>query len=400
MRVLQINTVDAYGSTGKIARGIYDECVAAGIECKIAHRYHELEKIPPDSVAISSYFDCHAHNRLARITHLTGCFSRLKTAKFLRRVDDYAPDVIHLHNLHGNFIHLPSLFRYIKKRNIRLVWTLHDCWSFTGGCAHYTMAGCDRWKRGCGHCPQMGFPDISHRMWDCKKEWFTGVADATLVTPSWWLAEQVGNSFLSDYPIKVIHNGIDLSTFTPTESNWRERHGLKDEKLILGVSFGWNDKKGLDVFKALATRLDASYRIVLVGTGDAVDATLPDNIISIHRTKDQRELAEIYSAADLFVNPTREEVLGLVNIEALACGTPVLTFRTGGSPEIPDETCGSVVAVDDIDAMEREILRICDHRPYTREACRARAERFDKVKKFKEYISLYLQDAPQTGNTI
>ena len=220
--------------------------------------------------------------------------------------------------------------------------------------------------------------------------------DLTVVTPSRWLADVVGESFLRDCPVRVIHNGIDLSVFRPTESDFREKHGLTGKRILLGVAFGWDERKGLDVFIELARRLSDSYRIVLVGTDDRVDRMLPDSILSIHRTQDQRELAEIYSVADLFVNPTREENYPTVNMESLACGTPILTFRTGGSPEILDETCGAVVERGDVDALEAEIVRICDTEPYSAEACLTRAAGFDLHERFREYVHLYVQSLSAT----
>ena len=212
----------------------------------------------------------------------------------------------------------------------------------------------------------------------------------TIVTPSQWLADLVKKSFLKDYPVKVINNGIDLSVFKPTESDFRQKHGIGDKYMLLGVADSWGARKGLDVFIELSNRLDAAkYQIVLVGTNEVVDKQLPDNIISVHRTQDQKELAGIYSAANLFVNPTREENYPTVNMESIACGTPVLTFRTGGSPEIPDETCGAVVDCDDIDALESEIIRITKEKPFSQEACLKRAEAFDKDKLFREYVDLY-----------
>jgi glycosyltransferase involved in cell wall biosynthesis len=208
------------------------------------------------------------------------------------------------------------------------------------------------------------------------------------VTPSQWLADLVKESFLKEYPVKVIHNGIDLEVFKPTGSNFRERHGLVGKKVLLGVAFGWGVRKGLDVFVELARRLPEEYQIVLVGTDDNVDKQLPENIISIHRTQNQRELAEIYTAADLFVNPTREENYPTLNMESLACGTPVLTFRTGGSPESVNEDCGMVIPCDDVDAMEAAILRLERH-PLNPEACVCQAQDFDKMKRFAQYCSLY-----------
>lgn len=211
----------------------------------------------------------------------------------------------------------------------------------------------------------------------------------TIVTPSRWLENLVKQSFLKGSPVSVIHNGINLAVFQPVSGNFREKNGLGNKRIVLGVAFGWDARKGLDVFIELSRRLPASYQIVLVGTDTNVDKLLPENILSIHRTQNQQELAEIYTAADVFVNPTREENYPTVNMEALACGTPVLTFQTGGSPEMLDESCGAVVACDDVDALEKEILRICTYKPYTEDACLEKAREFDQSERFKEYLKLY-----------
>ena len=254
------------------------------------------------------------------------------------------------------------------------------------------MMKCGRWKVQCEKCIQRReyswFFDRSRELFERKKRLFSGL-DMTIVTPSQWLAGLVKESFLKDCPVKVIHNGIDLGVFRPGEGDFRQRYALEGKKLLLGVSFDWGVRKGLDVFCELARRLPEDYRIILVGTNDRTDRLLPENILSIHRTQDQRELAQIYSAADLFLNPTREENYPTVNMESLACGTPVLTFRTGGSPEIIDGTCGAVVDCDDVDSMEKEIIRICTERPYTREACLRRARSFEQKERFKEYLILY-----------
>lgn len=356
-----------------------------------------------DNSSISETNQLFIGNRLFRNLHLMlaqssgfeGLFSALSTAVFLKKVDKFHLDLIHLHNLHGWYINLPMLFNYIKKHNLPVVWTLHDCWSFTGHCPHFDMIGCEKWKTGCHDCPQYmeypkSFVDNSKYMYKLKKKWFTGIENMTIVTPSNWLAELVKESFLKEYPVKVIHNGIDLSIFQPTPSNFREKYAVGDKYIVLGVAFGWGKRKGLDVFVDLAQRLDSEkYQIVLVGTDDAVDKQLPDNIVSIHRTQNQTELAEIYTAADVFANPTREDNYPTVNMESIACGTPVITFKTGGSPEMLDATCGSVVPKDDIDAMEKEIVRICETKPYSIEACLERAKSFDKDEKFQEYVELY-----------
>ena len=332
---------------------------------------------------------------LGILTGFEGCFSLFSTIKALKKIQSFKPDIIHLHNLHGTYINLPLLMRYIKKHKIRVVWTLHDCWAFTGHCPHFAYENCGKWKTGCSHCPRYRlYPkslfDNSKFMWKLKKRWFTSIENLTIVTPSKWLADLVRDSYLKEYPVKVIHNGIDLDVFNPTKSDFRRQYGISDnQKIVLGVAFGWGVKKGMDVLMELSKHLGKDFRIVMVGTNDAIDEQLGNTIISIHRTQDQKELSAIYSAADVFVNPTREEVLGLTNIEANACGTPVITFRSGGSPECIDETSGSVVDCDDVDAMKREILRICKEMPYSQTDCINRAKKFNVAHMFKDYISLF-----------
>lgn len=213
--------------------------------------------------------------------------------------------------------------------------------------------------------------------------------DVKIITPSQWLAKQVRQSFLKDTPVYVINNGIDLSVFKPLESSFRLKHNCENKFILLGVAFGWDKKKGLDVFLELAKRLDENYQIVLVGTNERIDRQLPQNIIAIHRTQNQTELAQIYSAADLLINATREDTYPTVNMESIACGTPVLTFDTGGSGEILDNTCGSIVPKNDIDSMYQEILRISKDRPYSRENCLKKAKQFGQEEKFQQYIALY-----------
>ena len=363
-------------------------------------RFSRIEKrANPQEIKNHQYFgswteNC-IHYYLGSILGANGCFSFQGTKELLRYLDEFQPDIIHLHNLHEFCINLPMLFGYIKKNNIRVVWTLHDCWAFTGHCPYFGLVGCEKWKTECNHCPQPRvypkmYLDTSKWMFHKKEKWFCGISNMTIVTPSQWLADLVAQSFLKKYPTKVINNGIDLSVFQPTQSNFREKYHIANDKfLLLGVAFDWGIRKGMDVFITLAKRLDQRYQIVLVGTNEMIDQQLPSNIISIHRTKNQKELAEIYTAADLFVNPTREENYPTVNMEAIACGTPVLAFRTGGSPEILDETCGAVVGCNDIENMEEEIHRICREKPYSEEQCLKKAQSFDMALKYEEYIRLY-----------
>lgn len=400
MRIAQINMIP-YGSTGKIMLQIAETARKQG------HEVRTYSTIPFDknehaaSTPTENHFvwgsekENRIHYYLGSMLGRNGCFSKKGTAELIADLKAFQPDIVHLHNLHKFCINLPMLFQYLKESNVRTVWTLHDCWAMTGQCPYFTMVKCEKWKTGCEHCPQLNvYPrshiDNSKWMYAHKKEWFTGARDMTLVTPSEWLAGLVRQSFLKGYPVQVINNGIDLSVFNPTPSDFRKRNKIADDKyLLLGVAFGWGERKGLDVFIELSKRLSDQYQIVLVGTDSAVDAQLPENILSIHKTQNQKELAEIYSAADLFVNPTREENYQTVNMESIACGTPVLTFRTGGSPEIVDDTCGYVVDCDDVDAMEREIRSITVNSPYTKERCVLKAKSYDMNLKFEEYVKLY-----------
>lgn len=393
--IVFINSV-GYGSTGKIVKSLIDVCVDNGDSAYVClPKGRHNKKNEKNIILFGNRFSEDSHIILSRLTGKTGVYSYFATKRLVRKLKIIKPDVLHLHNLHNSFINLSVLFDYIKQNNTKVVWTLHDCWAFTGHCPHFTMAKCDKWETGCYKCPQYReYPqslfDNSKKMYRLKKKWFTGIQNLTIVTPSEWLADLVKRSFLKDYPVQVINNGIDLSVFKPTESNFRERYDIPAEKyILLGVAFGWGARKGLDVFIELSKRLPDNYQIVLVGTNDKTDKQLPKNIVSIHRTQNQTELAEIYTAADLFVNPTREENYPTVNMESLACGTPVLTFRTGGSPEIIDGTCGSVVDCDDIDGLESEIKRIYEENPYSKDACLTRAKAFDMNERFQEYIKLY-----------
>lgn len=399
MRIVEINMC-SNGSTGKIMLQIA-ECARQNGHEVVTYSTHafskKFKKLPPAPFGhkyYGSYIESGTHLILALLFGFNGSYSWFATKRLIRELKRFKPKILHLHNLHNYCINLPLLFKYIKKHNIQVIWTLHDCWAFTGHCPHFDMIGCDKWKTGCYNCPQIknypkSYVDRSKNMYRLKKQWFTGIKNMTIVTPSRWLANLAKQSFLKQYPIKVINNGIDLSIFKPTKSDFRVKYGLENKKIILGVAFSWGIRKGLDVFIELAKRLPPDYQIILVGTNDKIDKQLPNNIISIHKTHNQLELAEIYSACDLFVNPTREEALGLVNIEALACGTPVITFNTGGSPECIDSKCGLVVEKNDVNAIEREIIRVCENKIFNSNDCVFRAKQFDKHDKFKEYVELY-----------
>lgn len=390
MKVVQINATCGIGSTGKICVGIGNILTANDIENYIFYS----SKTDGYSLGIACSSDRYLKIQALKSRFLGnyGFNSKKATKKMICELERIKPDIVHLHNIHGHDCNLEILFEYFKENKTKLIWTFHDCWAFTGYCPHFTMAKCEKWKTGCSKCVQRSeyswFLDKSAKNYARKYEALQGL-DLTIITPSQWLADIVAESFLKEYPIKVINNGIDLEVFKPIQSDFRKKYGIEDKKIVLGVTFGWGERKGLDVFIDLAKRLPKDYNIILVGTDDKTDKQLPDGIISIHRTHNQQELAEIYSTADVFVNTTREENYPTVNMESLACGTLVLTFRTGGSPEMLDETCGSVVECDDVDALEKEIIRICSDKPYSEEQCTKKAGEFDKNERFKEYLELY-----------
>ena len=393
MKVLTINTTP-YGSVARIATETAEIAEKIGIENRLAFGYssHPLKSkyfFYKTSNFVSAVIDMFLH----RITGLMGVFSIYKTWRFIRQVEEYDPDIIHLHNLHG-FINIGMITNYIRKRNKPVIWTFHDCWAFTGHCVHFDYIKCEKWKTVCYDCPlYKDFPkayvDNSRRMYNLKKKWFCGLNDVTLVSPSEWMATKLRTSFLSEYTVKVINNGINLNVFSIHESDFRARYHIGNKFVLLGVAFGWGPKKGLDVFIELARRLCDEYQIVLVGTNAESDKQLPPEIISIHTTQNQQELSDIYCAADLFVNLTREDTFPTVNIEAIACGTPVVTFKTGGSPEIIDDTCGLVVEQDNIEELLEKIEYVRIYKPFSKVACRYHAEKFNKDQKFKEYIDLY-----------
>lgn len=393
MKVVQINTVCGYGSTGKICVGISKVLNAQGIDNYILYSIGNSDY--PYGIKCGEVFPQIQAMR-SRVLGNYGFNSRRSTKRLIEELDRIGPDVVHLHNLHGHNCDLEMLMNYFRVNKTKLVWTFHDCWAFTAYCPHFVMAGCEKWRTGCHHCSQQRtfswFFDRSRWLYEKKKQAFSDL-DLTIVTPSRWLADIVKESFLKEYPVVVVNNGIDLSIFKPSESNFRKKYGIPQDKfLLLGVAIQWVPRKGADVFIRLAHRLDPDrFRIVMVGTDDKIDRKLPENIISIHRTTNQAELAQIYTAAELFVNPTQEDTFPTVNMESIACGTPVLTFRTGGSPECIDEKTGMVVDCDDEEALYQRILEIADRRPSSEADCIARAQHFDENKKFLEYAEIYEQ---------
>lgn len=362
MRVLMINCVSGIRSTGRICTDLAQKFEENGDEVKIAYgRMGEVpEKFKKNSIRIGNDWHTRAHALYTRITDKHGLGSKKATKEFLDWAEKYSPDLLWLHNIHGYYINYEMLFEWIKKHpDMEVKWTLHDCWAFTGHCSHFTFVQCFKWRTACEKCiqknryPASSLVDNSKDNFSRKKRAFTGVKNLSIITPSRWLADIVKQSFLKEYPVEVVYNKIDTTIFQPTPSDFRERFRLTDKKILLGVASSWNDRKGLYDFYRLADMLDDRYAIVLVGLSDKQMQKLPKNIIGIKCTNGQKELAEIYTAADVFVNLTYEDTYPTVNLEAQACGTPVITYRTGGSPEsVPSE---NVVEVGDVNIVVEKI---------------------------------------------
>ena len=359
MRVLFINEVCGTGSTGKITAELAEQYEREGHEVRIAYGRHDYvpEKYRRFAVRIGTMRDVYIHALMTRLTDRHGFYSGHATKKFLRWADDYSPSLLWLHNIHGYFINIDMLFMWIKARNnMRVLWTLHDCWSFTGHCGHFTAVKCYKWRSHCSDCPQKNqYPasliDNSYRNFEAKRRLFTGVKDMTLITPSKWLADLTRQSFLRDYPVDVRYNTIDTNIFRPTQGDFRERYNLQGKTIILGVASVWSERKGLDDFVKLSAMLDDRFAVVLVGLTPGQIKALPENITAIERTNNQKELAEIYTASDIFFNPTYEDNYPTVNLEAEACGTPVITYDTGGCPETIHDERSRVVPCGDLEAV-------------------------------------------------
>jgi len=397
MKILQINTVYKTGSTGKIAKDLNDLMLEDQNESFVAHGrgYHR----DPNIIKISSKFDFYIHALNTRLFDKHGLSSKRKTKAFINKIKDIKPNIIHLHNIHGYYLNYPVLFNFLKEYNRPVIWTLHDCWAFTGHCAHYDYIKCSKWQNECYECPQLKlYPrsilfDNSKKNFQIKKEFFTSLKNLTIVTPSNWLKNEVEKSFLNKYKIKTIHNGIDINIFQPLKSDFRNKYNLENKFLILGVANVWESRKGLEDFIKLSSILSNNEKIILIGVTNEQKKILPKNIIGIKRTENQKQLAEIYSTVNVFVNATFEEVLGLTNIEALACGTPVITYNSGGSPETIDEKTGICVPKGELEQLYEAILKILNNTDpviFSSNECRKRAEEnFDKNIRFKEYIKLY-----------
>lgn len=386
--LLQIDSCLGVGSTGRITESIGALAMERGWDCYIAHGSRYAGSTKMHSIPVVTKLGEYRHALRSLLFDAHGLGSVCETKRLIRKIEQIKPDIIHLHCVHGYYLNYKVLFEYLNSTDIPVVWTFHDCWAFTGHCAHFYNAGCLKWKDECGNCPLLNdypraFMDNSKRNYKLKKKLFEKNHNLHIVSVSEWLSSLVKESFLKGKDNMVINNGIDINMFSPSPSS-------EEKPYILGVASSWNQSKGLfDFYKIREKLSEEEYDIIIVGLTKEQIQNLPRGIKGISRTESVSALAELYSGAFVFVNPTYADSFPTVNIEALACGTPVITYRTGGSPEIIDENTGIVVEQGDIDALVRAIRHLKDE-PIASESCRFRAvSRYDKKERFMDYIRLY-----------
>lgn len=394
MRILQINSTLNWGSTGRIAEEIGQIIIDEGHESYIAYGRYAHQSLS-NVIKIGNKWNIYYHVIQSRLFDKHGLASKKATKELINTINEINPDIIHLHNIHGYYLNYPILFDYLSSSKIPVVWTMHDCWAFTGHCSYFSAVNCEKWKKQCYKCIQkQSYPrsitrDCSFKNFERKLNCFTSLNNLTIVPVSKWLGNLIAESFLKKYPRNVIYNGINIDVFRPLNSF--QCNKSEGKFIILGVASIWEKRKGLDDFMQLRKRLSQDYSIVLIGLSKAQIKQLPKGIIGIERTNSVEELVAYYSSADVFFNPTWEDNFPTTNLEALACGTPVITYRTGGSPEAIDERTGFVVDQGDLEGAIRvmEQIKSVGKGAYT-QACRERAvTHFNKEDRYAEYLQLY-----------
>lgn len=393
MKVYQINVVCGSGSTGRIAADLANTIQKYGGKSRIAYgRGDSPDGI--DAVKVSSRLDLYLHAMFTRFTDKHGLYSKRATKRLIKDIQGYKPDIIHLHNIHGYYLNYEILFSFLKEYNKPIVWTLHDCWSYTGHCAYFDYVGCEKWKTTCFECPQKNKYPISILMDNSKDNFqrkrasFTSLDNIVIVTVSEWLRRITKDSFLKKFTVEKISNGINLQIMNPTESDLREKYQLENKKILLGVASVWDERKGLDTFIELEKRLPEEYKIVLVGLNKKQKENVSNNILAIDRITNPIELAKWYTTVDIFVNTSVEETMGLTTVEAMACGTPVIVMNTTASPELVNENCGRVVEPNDLEMLKNAVTTL-DKTKKISDYCICHAKEYEKDKQYKKYIDLY-----------
>lgn len=387
--LLQLNATANWGSTGRIAESIGLAAQKHGWICYMAYGRHSNPS-SMELIRTGGPLNPYLHYLQSRIFDREGLGSGTATSRLIWLIDKLAPDVVQLHNLHDHWLNYRILFEYLNSNpRIKVVWTFHDCWAFTGHCFHFAQIGCGKWKTGCNNCPlsriyPKSMIDRSRRNYEQKKGLFAACDSLTVVACSQWMADMVRTSFLGDRSVEVIHNGVDVNVFLPIE----DRH-VSDGFNILAVSNVWNPEKGLDDILKLRHLLPPGYRITVAGLSPRQLDSMHPGVEGIGRVSSTEELVRLYNDADVLINMSRADTFPTVNLEALACGTPVVTYETGGSPETVDKKTGVVVPCSDVHAMSEAIVRLRSN-PLMRSDCRRRAlELFDREKCFDKYIDLY-----------
>lgn len=396
MKILLIDAVCGVGSTGRICATIAQLLHQRGDQAMVAYgRDQASAQCQAYAVRIGSRLGVYAHALRARLTDGTGYGSRLATRRFLRWVDRYDPDLIHLHDLHSYSVNIPMLFRYLKKQNKPVVWTFHDCWAYTGHCAHYDYNNCQKWQTGCSHCPHISeYPksllDRSRHNYRLKKELFTALQKLHITVPSQWLAQETQKSFMGDFPIHVFPSGIDLQKFRANQAITKRQLGIEGKFLILAVASQFGEMKGIRDILALAQQLPReTYAIMLVGALEP-GTRLPEHILHIPKTDDVTQLCSYYTLADLFINPTYQETQGLTTLEALACGTPALVYASGGTAECLTDRCGISVPRGDLAAFRQAIEQVqSGELAFAPADCLAAAQHYDHQALFGPILNLY-----------
>ena len=402
-KLLQINPVIRTNtSTGRIMQEIGELAMANGWESYVAYSGGRDGVKPCRSklMPVGGKLDVAFHGLWTRLTDRHGLASWFATKRFIREIKELKPDVIHIHNIHGYFLNYKMLFEYLKEADIPVIWTVHDCWLYTGHCYYYSSIGCDKWMSGCGNCPQRtAFPaswfiDRSKQNLKDKSEAFNSIKDKLTIVPvSEWIRGEMSRSILQNCHYQVIHNGIDLNVFDvqPDDKAVREKYGLGDKHIILGLASIWSKEKGWDDFMEMSKMLNENEVIVMVGVTEEQQKRLPENVVGIRRTENVRQLAELYSAAVAFVNPTWQDNYPTVNLESIACGTPVVTYRTGGSIEAVTEKTGYVVEQGDVKGLLEAVREIERKGNLEYKAdCRAHAlANFRKEDRYADYLKLY-----------
>lgn len=368
MKVLHINSVYGHSSTGRIIADIHHELLAQKEKSLVLYgrksAFGQNSKMSMDmgTELISSPFETMMHVGLGVFLDKHGLYSRKNTERFIMRIKSFSPDIIHLHNLHGFYLNYEMLFEFLKGYSSKVVWTLHDCWSFTGYCSHYDYNQCSGWLSGCTKCRFKNeypyrFLSNSKNNYKLKEKMFTSMP-ITLVVPSQWLASQVKQSFLSAQQLCIIRNNVDFERFINHPNSLREKYHLEDKQILLAVSNIWNKQKGLDEYKKLASKLSSHQILVMIGLTASQMKAMPENILGLERTDSIEELVDWYSTSDAFINLSLQDTSPMVNLEALACDLPVITYRTGGCTEAILEA-GYGVDKYDLDA----ILNIVNSKP-------------------------------------